>query len=93
MAPDGSSPRSTPVTAAQILDITPNRTRSTGYKVDPTRGERISRVSSEWFSRPGDQRYLSLSDLHTSVRNRTDRSRTRTVETSAIRVEATRDNA
>src|SRR5215831_16838076 len=81
------------VTAARILDITPNHTRSTAYKVDPTRGERISRVSSEWFSRPDDQRYLSLSDLYASVRKRADRSRTRTVETSAIRVEATRDNA
>jgi len=81
------------VTAAQILDITSNHTRFAGYKVDPTRGERISRVSSEWFSRPDDQRYLSLSDLHTSVRERAECSRTRTVETNAIRVEATRDNA
>jgi hypothetical protein len=28
-----------------------------GYKVDVKRGERIGRVSSEWFSRPADERY------------------------------------
>ena len=27
-------------------------------KVDISRGERIGRVSSEWFSRPDDERYL-----------------------------------
>ena len=56
------------------------------YKVDISRGERIGRVSSEWFSRPADERYLSLSELFASVRERADRSRTRTVESAAIRV-------
>ena len=64
-----------------------------GYKVDVSRGERVGRVSSEWFSRPADERYLSLSELHTSVRGRAERSRTRTAETAAIRVEANRDDA
>ncbi len=64
-----------------------------GYKVDVNRGERISRVSSEWFSRPADERYLSLSDLFAAVRWRAGQSQTRTVETAAIRVEADRDNA
>ncbi len=66
---------------------------SGGYKVDVSRGERVSRVSSEWFSRPADERFLSLSDLFASVRGRAERSRTRTVESAAIRVEASRDNA
>ena len=35
-----------------------------GYKVDLSRGQRIGRVSSEWFSRPDDERFLSLSELH-----------------------------
>ncbi len=35
-----------------------------GYKVDISRGERIGRVSSEWFSRPDDERYLSLGALY-----------------------------
>ena len=64
-----------------------------GYKVDVMRGARVGRVSSEWFSRPADERYLSLSELYASVRGRTERSRTRTVESAAIRVDASRDNA
>lgn len=63
-----------------------------GFKVDPSRGQRVGRVSSEWFNRPADERYLSLSDLMASVRRRSERSRTRTVETAAIRVEASRDD-
>ncbi|MFK0207940.1 DUF932 domain-containing protein [Agrobacterium sp. NPDC090283] len=68
------------------------RSASSGFKVDISRGERIGRVSSEWFSRPDDERYLSLSDLHRAVTARTERARVRTVETAEIRVEATRDN-
>jgi hypothetical protein len=64
-----------------------------GYKVDVSRGERIGRVSSEWFSRPADERYLSLSELFAAVRRRAERSRTRTAESAAIRVEANRDDA
>ncbi|MEL6244352.1 MAG: DUF932 domain-containing protein [Pseudomonadota bacterium] len=68
------------------------RDASRGYKVDISRGERIGRVSSEWFSRPNDERYLSLSELYASVKGRAERSRTRTVESAAIRVEAHRDD-
>ena len=64
-----------------------------GYKVDLSRGERIGRVSSEWFSRPADERYLSLSELFAAERGRAERSRTRTRESRAIRVEASRDDA
>ncbi|WP_297838445.1 DUF932 domain-containing protein [uncultured Roseibium sp.] len=63
-----------------------------GYKVDVTRGEQIGRVSSEWYSRPDDERYLSLNDLTRSVRARSERSRSRVVESAAIHVEANRDN-
>lgn len=66
---------------------------SAGYKVDISRGERIGRVSSEWFSRPDDERYLSLSTLYAAVRARADRATARTVETRTLRVEASRDNA
>src|SRR5271166_3067972 len=75
------------MTQLEVLDA------AGGYKVDATRGERVGRVSSEWFSRPADERYLSLSDLFAAVRGRTERSRTRTVESASIRVEATRDDA
>ena len=62
-------------------------------KVDVTRGERIGRVSSEWFSRPDDERYLSLDALYGAVRARADRATARTVETKDVRVEASRDDA
>ncbi|GAA6176387.1 DUF932 domain-containing protein [Sulfitobacter pacificus] len=65
---------------------------SGGYKVDVSRGSNVDRVSSEWFSRPDDERYLSLDDLFASVKGRAERSRSRTVESAAIRVEAHRDN-
>ena len=74
----------------EILDG--RRDFSGGYKVDVSRGERVGRVSSEWFSRPADERFLSLSKLFASVRGRAERSRTQTVESAAIRVEASRDN-
>lgn len=60
--------------------------------MDVSRGERIDRVSSEWFSRPDDERYLPLDDLTQSVRVRSERSRSRVVESAVIQVEATRDN-
>jgi hypothetical protein len=75
----------------QVLDA--RRETGGGYKVDVSRGERIGRVSSEWFSRPDDERYLSLSDLARMVRARSDRSQTRVVESAQIRVEATRSDA
>ncbi|WP_380790925.1 DUF932 domain-containing protein [Sphingobium xenophagum] len=63
-----------------------------GYRVDVSQGQRVGRVSSEWFSRPDDERFLSLSDLHGAVKGRAEHSRTRTLESAAIRVEASRDN-
>ncbi|GAB4067828.1 DUF932 domain-containing protein [Ancylobacter sonchi] len=75
----------------QVLDA--GRDVSGGYKVDATRGERVGRVSSEWFSRPDDERFLSLGELAAMVRGRADHSRSRLVETSRIHVEASRSNA
>ena len=66
---------------------------SGAYKVDISRGTRIGRASSEWFSRPDDERYLSLSTLHAAVRARAERATARTVESKALRVEASRDDA
>ena len=66
---------------------------SSGFRVDVSRGERIGRVSSEWFSRPDDERYLNLTDLYDAVRRRAERAQTRTVESRAVKVEASRDSA
>jgi hypothetical protein len=79
------------MSSTQVLDA--GRDASGGYKVDPSRGARVGRVSSEWFSRPDDGRFLSLTDLFSSVQGRAARSRTRTVESAAIRIEASRDDA
>lgn len=73
--------------------VSSSRPVAGGFKVDVSRGDRIGRVSSEWFSRPDDERYLSLSDLYGAAKSRSERARTRTVESAEIRVEATRDNA
>lgn len=74
------------------IEITNGRPGSGGYKVDVSRGGHDGRVSSEWFSRPDDEKYLSLSYLYASVKGRAARSRTCTVESAAIRVEAHRDD-
>ena len=51
----------------------PDHPVSGAYKIDISRGERIGRVSSEWYSRPDDERYLSLSALRDAVRSRPGR--------------------
>lgn len=76
----------------QIEIQAPSPMARNGYKVDVSRGQRIGRVSSEWFNRPADERYLSLTDLHNTVKRRSERSKTRIVESEAIRVDASRDN-
>lgn len=74
----------------QVLDA--SRQLNGGFKVDVTRGERVGRVSSDWFSRPDDERFLSLNDLAHTVRARSESSRTRTVESERIQVEASRSD-
>jgi hypothetical protein len=66
---------------------------SSGFRVDVSRGQRIGRVSSEWFLRPDDERYLSLTELHEAVRRRAERATARTVESRAVQVEASREDA
>jgi len=79
---------------ATLLTQAPaSRPAGPGFKVDISRGQRIGRVSSEWFSRPDDERYLSLTELHAAVQARAERASTRTVETREVRVEADRDDA
>ncbi len=79
---------------SQILSSNADRLTpaSFGYRVDPGRGSRDGRVSSEWFSRPADERFLSLSELQRAVKSRADRSRARVLESRDVRVEARRDD-
>ncbi|QSR19726.1 DUF932 domain-containing protein [Novosphingobium sp. KA1] len=58
------------------------------YRVDISRGENISRVSSEWFARPADERFLSLRDLYANVLARSEAATTRIVESRSIEVRA-----
>ena len=51
-----------PMGVVEVLDAV-QPTKTGGWKVDVSRGERNGRVSSEWFNRPDDERYLSLDDL------------------------------
>jgi hypothetical protein len=68
----------------EVLDpVRPTKTG--GWKVDVSRGERNGRVSSEWFNRPDDERYLSLDDLWASVKGRSERSRSQVVQTASLR--------
>ena len=62
------------------------------YRVDVSRGARDGRVSSQWFSRPDDERFLNLNDLHAATRARADGAHIRTVRTDLVRVEASRDD-
>jgi hypothetical protein len=78
------------MTEVEILGSQP--ARGGGYKVDLSRGSQVGRVSSEWFSRPDDERFLSLDELMASVRGRAERSATRTVDSAAVRVEASRED-
>ncbi|HQT90185.1 MAG TPA: hypothetical protein PK677_16905, partial [Acidiphilium sp.] len=78
--------------AVAVVGASAGLAGSAGFKVDVSRGERLGRVSSEWFSRPDDERFLSLPELYAAVRARADRAEARTVESRAIRVEARRDD-
>ncbi|WP_297323590.1 DUF932 domain-containing protein [uncultured Bartonella sp.] len=77
------------------IEITSSQTNThkNGYRVDVRRGDNNSRVSSEWFSRPDDKRFLSLDDLYASVRARANSSETRVLNSKEIVVQANRDNA
>lgn len=65
---------------------------SGAYKVDISRGRNLGRVSSEWFSRPDDEKFLSLDALYDNVRRRAERAHTRVVESRDVRIEASMDN-
>lgn len=65
---------------------------SGAFSVDVSRGERIGRVSSEWWNRPDDERFLSLDDLYENVKRRADCSDIRTVRSNEVRVIAERDD-
>lgn len=66
---------------------------SNGYRVDPHRGGHNGALSSQWFTRPADQRFLSLDALYEFTRARSDRAFARNLETRDLRVVASLDDA
>jgi hypothetical protein len=61
-----------------LMTLTQNeRPISSGFRVDVSRGERVGRVSSEWFSRPDDERYLSLNRFMRRMRTGPHRGKPR----------------
>ena len=73
--------------------IMPNSEPVSGaFAVDVSRGSHDGRVSSQWFSRPDDERYLNLDDLYAATRKRADGAHVRTVQSVNVRVEASRDD-
>jgi hypothetical protein len=70
-----------------------NTPAPTGWTVDPNRGGRNTRVASEWFSRPADERYLSLDSLAEAVARRARHSHARVVDVSDLRIAPARGAA
>lgn len=62
------------------------------YRVDATRGTTNSRVSNQWWNRPDDQRFLSLSDLYLHCRDTYETSIQDVIEVKGIKVRAERDD-
>jgi hypothetical protein len=74
---------------ATIIDQTPDAAAVTApFKVDVHRGEFRGDVSKEWFSRPHDERFLSLSDLRTHLRNRWEHSADQTMQNRDVYLRA-----
>jgi hypothetical protein len=80
-----------PAASAQAAAADPTAVAG-AFKVDAFRGETSGRVSSEWFRRPDDQRYLNLADLHAATVRRATGAHVQVIEASAVRVEAKRDD-
>lgn len=55
------------------------------------RGQVRSELSSQWMSRPDDQRFLNLDDLHAAVKARADASEAHAVDVRTMRIDV-RDN-
>jgi hypothetical protein len=57
------------------------------FRVDPSKGSHNGRVSSEWYSRPDDERFLNLDDLHDHLKTAAEESRTTVLPTKHFRVQ------
>lgn len=56
------------------------------FRVDPSLGTHNGAVSSQWFSRPADQRFLNLDALYNFTRTMADQSRAMLVDVRDVKV-------
>lgn len=75
-----------------MLIETTNSPVTTAYKTDVFRGEFDSSVSQQWWSRPDDQKFLSLDDLHDSVMKRSSATSTQAIDVTKMRVVLDKDD-
>lgn len=61
------------------------------WKIDAQRGRRDGRVSSQWFSRPDDERFLSIADLYNHTLETAQASDVATANVADLRVVASAD--
>ena len=76
-----------------VIDFPVRETAVTSaFKVDTTKGGLDGRVSSQWYSRPDDQRYLSLDSLYDAVQARSINARQNIIDVTDIQVSAKADD-
>jgi len=78
-----------------VIDLSQARsvdTNGEAFKVSVGQGGFDSTVSSQWFSRPDDQKFLDLNSLYDYTKGHADNSFHSVINVSDIRVEAPTDN-
>lgn len=80
---------------SEMIEQAPERTIAQGETFavgNFESGRLVSRVSSEWFSRPDDERFTSLADLYAHTKKSADESRSTLLDVRGINVNASREN-
>lgn len=57
------------------------------YRVDTSKGSTNSAVQSQWFSRPNDQKFLSITDLYKHVKYEADLSKSNIIDFRTIKTQ------
>lgn len=78
---------------SNIIDIKPEVPATAPFKVDVHQGEMSGVVSSQWFSRPDDQKFTDLYSLRDSCFNRSDNAYVQNVNSKDIEVVASSSDA
>lgn len=63
------------IPASQIVDVTNTQpTQGKGWKVNTSAGSSRADLSKHWLARPKDERFINLSDMYATLRERYDNS-------------------